>query len=52
MARLPAHHLALGVGPDGGISLVLRARVPGPGTVLDAVPVAAALRSDRTTHGP
>ena len=38
-ARLPAHHLALRIQPDEGISLVFRAKEPGPGMVLDAVPM-------------
>ena len=37
--RLPAHHLALRVQPDEGISLVFRAKEPGPGMALDAVPM-------------
>jgi glucose-6-phosphate 1-dehydrogenase len=39
IARLPAHHLALRVQPDEGISLVFRAKEPGPGMALDAVPM-------------
>ena len=39
IARLPAHHLALRIQPDEGISLVFRAKEPGPGTALDAVPM-------------
>jgi glucose-6-phosphate 1-dehydrogenase len=39
IARLPAHHVALRVQPDEGISLVFRAKEPGPGTALDAVPM-------------
>jgi glucose-6-phosphate 1-dehydrogenase len=31
IARLPAHHLALRIQPDEGISLVFRAKEPGPG---------------------
>jgi glucose-6-phosphate 1-dehydrogenase len=39
LARLPAHHLALRIQPDEGISLVFRAKEPGPGMALDAVPM-------------
>jgi glucose-6-phosphate 1-dehydrogenase len=39
IARLPAHHLALRVQPDEGISLIFRAKEPGPGMALDAVPM-------------
>jgi glucose-6-phosphate 1-dehydrogenase len=39
IAGLPAHHLALRVQPDEGISLVFRAKEPGPGMALDAVPM-------------
>jgi glucose-6-phosphate 1-dehydrogenase len=39
IARLPAHHLALRIQPDEGISLVFRAKEPGPGLALDAVPM-------------
>jgi glucose-6-phosphate 1-dehydrogenase len=39
IARLPAHHLALRIQPDEGISLVFRAKEPGPGMALDAVPM-------------
>jgi glucose-6-phosphate 1-dehydrogenase len=39
IARLPAHHLALRVQPDEGISPVFRAKEPGPGMALDAVPM-------------
>jgi glucose-6-phosphate 1-dehydrogenase len=35
--RLAAHHLALRIQPDEGISLVFRAKEPGPGIELDAV---------------
>jgi glucose-6-phosphate 1-dehydrogenase len=38
-ARLQAHHLALRIQPDEGISLVFRAKEPGPGMALDAVPM-------------
>jgi glucose-6-phosphate 1-dehydrogenase len=37
--RLAAHHLALRIQPDEGISLVFRAKEPGPGMALDAVPM-------------
>jgi glucose-6-phosphate 1-dehydrogenase len=36
---LSAHHLALRIQPDEGISLVFRAKEPGPGMILDAVPM-------------
>jgi glucose-6-phosphate 1-dehydrogenase len=39
LTRLPAHHLALRVQPDEGISMVFRAKEPGPGMALDAVPM-------------
>jgi glucose-6-phosphate 1-dehydrogenase len=39
IARLPAHHLALRIQPDEGIALVFRAKEPGPGMALDAVPM-------------
>lgn len=39
IARLPAHHVALRIQPDEGISMVLRAKEPGPGMALDAVPM-------------
>ena len=39
IARLPAHHLSLRIQPDEGISLVFRAKEPGPGMALDAVPM-------------
>ncbi|HEX8975417.1 MAG TPA: glucose-6-phosphate dehydrogenase [Solirubrobacteraceae bacterium] len=39
IARLPAHHLALRIQPDEGISLVFRAKEPGPGMALDVVPM-------------
>ena len=38
-ARLEAHHLALRVQPDEGISLAFRAKEPGPGMALDTVPM-------------
>jgi glucose-6-phosphate 1-dehydrogenase len=37
--RLPAHHLVLRVQPDEAISMVFRAKEPGPGMALDAVPM-------------
>ena len=37
--RLPAHHLALRIQPDEGISMVFRAKEPGPGMALDTVPM-------------
>ena len=39
IARLPAHQLALRIQPDEGIALVFRAKEPGPGMALDAVPM-------------
>jgi glucose-6-phosphate 1-dehydrogenase len=39
IARLPAHHLALRIQPNEGISMVFRAKEPGPGMALDAVPM-------------
>jgi glucose-6-phosphate 1-dehydrogenase len=39
IARLAAHQLALRVQPDEGISMVFRAKEPGPGMALDAVPM-------------
>jgi Glucose-6-phosphate dehydrogenase, C-terminal domain len=39
IGRLPAHHLALRIQPDEGISMVFRAKEPGPGMTLDAVPM-------------
>ena len=36
---LTGHHLALRIQPDEGISLVFRAKEPGPGMILDAVPM-------------
>ena len=39
IAHLPAHHLTLRIQPDEGISLVFRAKEPGPGMTLDAVPM-------------
>jgi glucose-6-phosphate 1-dehydrogenase len=37
--RLAPHHLALRIQPDEGISMVFRAKEPGPGMALDAVPM-------------
>ena len=37
--RLPPPHLTLRIQPDEGISLVFRAKEPGPGMALDAVPM-------------
>lgn len=39
ITRLPPHHLALRIQPDEGISMVFRAKEPGPGMALDAVPM-------------
>jgi glucose-6-phosphate 1-dehydrogenase len=39
IAGLPAHHVALRIQPEEGISLVFRAKEPGPGMALDAVPM-------------
>jgi len=39
LARLPAHHLVLRIQPDEGIRMVFRAKEPGPGMALDAVPM-------------
>jgi glucose-6-phosphate 1-dehydrogenase len=39
IAHLPAHHLILRIQPEEGISLVFRAKEPGPGMALDAVPM-------------
>jgi glucose-6-phosphate 1-dehydrogenase len=39
IGRLPPHHLALRIQPDEGISMVFRAKEPGPGMALDAVPM-------------
>jgi glucose-6-phosphate 1-dehydrogenase len=50
IARLPAHHLALRVQPDEGISLVFRAKEPGPGMALDAVPMDFAYASSFRTR--
>ena len=38
-SSLAAHHLALRIQPDEGISMVFRAKEPGPGMALDAVPM-------------
>jgi glucose-6-phosphate 1-dehydrogenase len=37
--RLSAHHLALRIQPEEGISMVFRAKEPGPGMALDTVPM-------------
>jgi glucose-6-phosphate 1-dehydrogenase len=37
--HLAAHHLALRIQPDEGISMVFRAKEPGPGIALDTVPM-------------
>jgi glucose-6-phosphate 1-dehydrogenase len=39
VAHLTAHHVALRIQPDEGISMVFRAKEPGPGMALDAVPM-------------
>jgi glucose-6-phosphate 1-dehydrogenase len=39
IARLPAHHLTLRIQPEEGIAMVFRAKEPGPGMALDAVPM-------------
>jgi glucose-6-phosphate 1-dehydrogenase len=39
ITRLPAHHLALRIQPEEGISMVFRAKEPGPGMALDTVPM-------------
>jgi glucose-6-phosphate 1-dehydrogenase len=39
LGRLQAHHLALRIQPDEGISMVFRAKEPGPGMALDTVPM-------------
>jgi glucose-6-phosphate 1-dehydrogenase len=39
IGRLPPHHLALRIQPDEGISMMFRAKEPGPGMALDAVPM-------------
>jgi glucose-6-phosphate 1-dehydrogenase len=50
IARLPAHHLTLRIQPDEGISLVFRAKEPGPGMALDAVPMDFAYGSSFRTR--
>jgi glucose-6-phosphate 1-dehydrogenase len=50
LARLQAHHLALRIQPDEGISLVFRAKEPGPGMALDAVPMDFAYGSSFRTR--
>jgi glucose-6-phosphate 1-dehydrogenase len=37
--RVAPHHLTLRIQPEEGISMVFRAKEPGPGIVLDAVPM-------------
>lgn len=37
--RLVAHHLSLRIQPDEGISMMFRAKEPGPGMAVDAVPM-------------
>jgi glucose-6-phosphate 1-dehydrogenase len=39
IGHLPAHHLSLRIQPEEGISLVFRAKEPGPGMALDTVPM-------------
>ena len=39
ITRLQAHHLAIRIEPNEGISMVFRAKEPGPGMALDAVPM-------------
>jgi glucose-6-phosphate 1-dehydrogenase len=48
IARLPVHHLVLRIQPDEGISLVFRAKEPGPGMALDAVRMDFSYDSFRT----
>ena len=50
IARLPAHRLVLRIQPDEGISLVFRAKEPGPGMALDAVPMDFAYGSSFRTR--
>jgi glucose-6-phosphate 1-dehydrogenase len=50
--RLPAHHLALRIQPDEGISLVFRAKEPGPGMALDAVPMDFSYGGSFRTQSP
>jgi glucose-6-phosphate 1-dehydrogenase len=50
IGRLPKHHLALRIQPDEGISLVFRAKEPGPGMALDAVPMNFAYGSSFRTR--
>jgi glucose-6-phosphate 1-dehydrogenase len=50
IARLPAHHLALRIQPEEGISLIFRAKEPGPGMTLDTVPMDFAYGSSFRTR--
>jgi glucose-6-phosphate 1-dehydrogenase len=50
ITRLPAHHLALRIQPEEGISMVFRAKEPGPGMALDAVPMDFAYASSFRTR--
>ena len=50
VARLSPHHLALRIQPEEGISLVFRAKEPGPGMALDAVPMDFAYASSFKTR--
>ena len=50
VARLQPHQFALRIQPDEGISLVFRAKEPGPGMALDAVPMDFAYASAFTTR--
>ena len=52
IARLPAHHLALRIQPDEGIALVFRAKEPGPGMALDAVPMDFSYGGSFRTRSP
>ena len=50
--RLPAHHLALRIQPEEGIAMVFRAKEPGPGMTLDAVPMDFSYGSSFRTRSP
>jgi glucose-6-phosphate 1-dehydrogenase len=52
IARLPAHHLALRIQPEEGISLIFRAKEPGPGMALDAVPMDFSYGGSFTSQPP
>jgi glucose-6-phosphate 1-dehydrogenase len=52
IARLPAHHLARRIQPDEGIALVFRAKEPGPGMALDAVPMDFSYGGSLRTRSP